>query len=309
MKQSLLTVLISVLLLHTSDIIAQDITCANLINEVYKDSEIIKPNSTNNPTVNYAKPATQIPDVRYVDDFVSGGGSNHYCNTVTDCTDGSSNLMYNVYYPNIQYSDTKKLPAIILFHAGGFSDCTNFNTPNTNEMQTYCTEFAKRGFVAFNVEYRRGQEDDSLTKYTSASAMLAMYRAIQDAKGAIRTIVSRELNNVTPYRVDVQNIFIGGLSAGSIMAIEAGYYNSTMINQVFPSISSYLGDINADYYLGNASGSSYTIKGVLDLWGFASIPLNFASNLAAFFSQNSKRPSFIAFHGGSDSRIKIDSGS
>ncbi len=144
--------MISVLLLYTSDIIAQDITCANLINEVYKDSEIIKPNSTNNPTVNYAKPNTQILDVRYVNDFVSGGGSNHYCNTVTDCTDGSASLIYQVYYPNTAYSETKKLPAVILFHAGGFSDCTNFNT---TEMQTYCTEFAKRGFVAFNVEYRR----------------------------------------------------------------------------------------------------------------------------------------------------------
>ncbi len=177
MKQSLLTVLISVLLLYTSDIIAQDITCANLINEVYKDSEIIKPNSTNNPTVNYAKPNTQILDVRYVNDFVSGGGSNHYCNTVTDCTDGSVSLIYQVYYPNTAYSETKKLPAVILFHAGGFSDCTNFNT----------------------------------------------------------------------------------------------------------------------------------IKGVLDLWGAAHLPLNFASNPAGFFSQNSKRPSLIAFHGGSDGVINIDS--
>ncbi len=304
MKQSLLTVLISVLLLYTSDIIAQDITCANLINEVYKDSEIIKPNSTNNPTVNYAKPNTQILDVRYVNDFVSGGGSNHYCNTVTDCTDGSVSLIYQVYYPNTAYSETKKLPAVILFHAGGFSDCTNFNT---TEMQTYCTEFAKRGFVAFNVEYRRGKEEDSVSKYTSASRFLAMYRCIQDARGAIRTIVSRELNNVTPYRIDVQSIFLGGLSSGSVMAIAAGYYNSTMINQIFPSVSSYLGDIDGDNYLGNASEGSYTIKGVLDLWGAAHLPLNFASNPAGFFSQNSKRPSLIAFHGGSDGVINIDS--
>ncbi len=304
MKQSLLTVLISVLLLYTSDIIAQDITCANLINEVYKDSEIIKPNSTNNPTVNYAKPNTQILDVRYVNDFVSGGGSNHYCNTVTDCTDGSASLIYQVYYPNTAYSETKKLPAVILFHAGGFSDCTNFNT---TEMQTYCTEFAKRGFVAFNVEYRRGKEEDSVSKYTSASRFLAMYRCIQDARGAIRTIVSRELNNVTPYRIDVQSIFLGGLSSGSVMAIAAGYYNSTMINQIFPSVSSYLGDIDGDNYLGNASEGSYIIKGVLDLWGAAHLPLNFASNPAGFFSQNSKRPSLIAFHGGSDGVINIDS--
>jgi len=289
--------------LFTLNVCAQNLTCANLINEVYTDAQIIKPNSTTNPPVKYAKPATQISDVKYADDLAKG--STVYCNSVTDCTDGSSGLIYKVYYPNIQYSDTKKLPAVILFHSGGFSDCTNLDAA---DIGIYCTEFAKRGFVAFTVEYRRGKEEDLTGKYISASKYLAMYRSIQDSRGAVRTIVSRELNKATPYRIDVQNIFVGGPSAGGIIAVAIAYYNSTMINQVFPSISTYLGGINADMYLGNAGENSYTIKGVLDLWGFANVPLNFASNPASFFSQNSKRPAFIAFHGGADSVIKFDSG-
>src|SRR4051794_28620861 len=137
MKQIPLNVVSALLLLCATNIFAQDFTCANLINEIYNNSEIIMPNSTTNPPVKYAKPGTQLPDVRYIHDFVRGGETNNYCNTVTDCTDGSSKLVYKVYYPNIQYSDTKKLPAVILFHAGGFSDCTNFNSP---DMATYCTE-------------------------------------------------------------------------------------------------------------------------------------------------------------------------
>ena len=290
----------------TNYLFAQNLTCANLINEVYSDSQIIKPNSTNNPPVNYAKPGIQILDVKYIKDSLSGGGKNHGCNTVNNCTDGSANLVYEVYYPNITYSDTKKLSAFIFFHDGGFSDCTNFHSTAT---QTYCIEFAKRGFVVFNVEYRKGKVEDNNGKYTSASRFLALYRSIQDARGAIRTIVSRELSKVTPYRINVRRIFLGGPSSGAVMALLAGCYNSTMINQIFPNVSSRLGAIDINNYLGNASKSSYTIKGILSLWGEAYVPLNFASNPAGFFSQNSKRPSLISFHGGSDPVVKIDSGS
>ena len=290
----------------TNYLFAQNLTCANLINEVYSDSQIIKPNSTNNPPVNYAKPGIQILDVKYIKDSLSGGGKNHGCNTVNNCTDGSANLVYEVYYPNITYSDTKKLSAFIFFHDGGFSDCTNFHSTAT---QTYCIEFAKRGFVVFNVEYRKGKVEDSIGKYTSASRFLALYRSIQDARGAIRTIVSRELSKVTPYRINVHRIFLGGPSSGAVMALLAGCYNSTMINQIFPNVLSRLGAIDINNYLGNASKSSYTIKGILSLWGEAYVPLNFASNPAGFFSQNSKRPSLISFHGGSDPVVKIDSGS
>jgi poly(3-hydroxybutyrate) depolymerase len=290
----------------TNYLFAQNLTCANLINEVYSDSQIIKPNSTNNPPVNYAKPGIQILDVKYIKDSLSGGGKNHGCNTVNNCTDGSANLVYEVYYPNITYSDTKKLSAFIFFHDGGFSDCTNFHSTAT---QTYCIEFAKRGFVVFNVEYRKGKVEDNIGKYTSASRFLALYRSIQDARGAIRTIVSRELSKVTPYRINVHRIFLGGPSSGAVMALLAGCYNSTMINQIFPNVSSRLGAIDINNYLGNASKSSYTIKGILSLWGEAYVPLSFASNPAGFFSQNSKRPSLISFHGGSDPVVKIDSGS
>jgi len=290
----------------TNYLFAQNLTCANLINEVYSDSQIIKPNSTNNPPVNYAKPGIQILDVKYIKDSLSGGGKNHGCNTVNNCTDGSATLVYEVYYPNITYSDTKKLSAFIFFHDGGFSDCTNFHSTAT---QTYCIEFAKRGFVVFNVEYRKGKVEDSIGKYTSASRFLALYRSIQDARGAIRTIVSRELSKVTPYRINVHRIFLGGPSSGAVMALLAGCYNSTMINQIFPNVSSRLGAIDINNYLGNASKSSYTIKGILSLWGEAYVPLSFASNPAGFFSQNSKRPSLISFHGGSDPVVKIDSGS
>jgi acetyl esterase/lipase len=66
------------------------------------------------------------------------------------------NLRYYVYYPNIDYS-TCKLPASIVAHSGGFSDCSNINNTDGTDIRTICIEMAKRGYVCFSVEYRRGR--------------------------------------------------------------------------------------------------------------------------------------------------------
>jgi hypothetical protein len=71
----------------------------------------------------------------------------------------------------------------------------------------------------------------------------------------------KRIKQVTPYRINVHRIFLGGPSSGAVMALLAGCYNSTMINQIFPNVLSRLGAIDINNYLGNASKSSYTIKG------------------------------------------------
>jgi len=100
------------------------------------------------------------------------------------CIPNPNHLVYDVYYPSdYEDYDTCPLPAIILFHAGGFIECTNFRQPG---IMTICQELAKRGYVAYSVEYRTGRITDPSdnAKYTSVQQQLAAYRAIQDAKGA-----------------------------------------------------------------------------------------------------------------------------
>jgi acetyl esterase/lipase len=288
------------ILLVSTKAFPQDFSCTNLIKTIYSESEIKKPNDTDNPVVSYAKPNTQIMDVHYANDFLGG----NQCSKTDGCNDGSDKLQYEVYYPDIVY--TNPLPGIIFFHGGGLSDCTNFN--HSEGGSTYCIEFAKRGFVAFNVEYRRGRVDDPVHKYTSASDILAFYRAIQDGKGAIRTIVERELNRAEPYRIAVQNIFLAGASSGAALSLQIAFYTRKMNKQVFGNMDSYLGAIDTDSYAGNAAPRTYRIRGVLDLWGRAVVPVNFADNLSAFFSQNRKIPVVIAFQGASDNVISIDTG-
>jgi acetyl esterase/lipase len=277
---------------------AQDLTCANLINEVYSDAQIKKPNSTDNPRVSYKKNNTVVLDVQYTSDSLS----NKPCSASTACVDGSNNLMYEVYYPDIKYSNRRRLPAIIFFHGGGLSDCSDFDQGG---VQTYCIEFAKRGFVAFNVEYRRGRIEDVEKKFTSASQILAAYRAVQDARGALRSIVQRELDKSTPYRIDPDNIFLGGASAGGDIALNVGFETPRMVRQAFPRVAPYLGAVDADNYFGNPAKGKYTIRGVLSLWGGIYVPLQFENSPADFFSQNKRPPALIAFHGGADNEVNI----
>jgi len=90
-------------------------------------------------------------------------------------------LRYDIYYPIVpNQSVPLTLPAIFVFHPGGFSDCSYKYLPG---MRYMCEQFALRGFVVFNVEYRRGiiQDQNPPLTYSTVQQQMAIYRACQDA--------------------------------------------------------------------------------------------------------------------------------
>lgn len=231
------------------------------------------------------------------------------CSITDGCINDAGALVYDVYFPkNHNYTDCP-LPALIFFHPGGFSDCSDRFGPF---MDTVCYEFAKRGFVVFNVEYRRGRIKDQLqpTKYTSVQQQLAAYRACQDGRGAVRSIIKRERNRNNfndPYSIDTNKIFVGGASAGGVIAMITSWYSNPMVYAAFPSVSAQniqnvLGPINADYYYGD---STYNYKprilGNLCMWGSVPIPNNPPNTELDFFvNGNAIVKPVIAFHGKED---------
>src|SRR4030095_5589109 len=134
-----------------------------------------------------------------------------------NCTD--TVLTYDVYYPSNYNFTNKKLPAIFMIHGGGFKDGTT-----KKRSAQYCAEFAMRNFIAINIEYRTGLKDGE--SCFSATRMFAVYRAIQDVRGAIRKVVADEKSSSPPnYRIDLDALFIGGMSAGAITAGNVAYFN------------------------------------------------------------------------------------
>lgn len=272
------------------------------------------PNTAQDKNINYGKYnlAPNYPgDVKYKNE--NDNCKNDTLINYAECrTDSTGKLRYDVYYPvGHNYTDCP-LPAVIYVHGGGFSDCSPMGGNSDVGIA-----FAQRGFVFFNIEYRAGRRLSSNGAYNSVQQELATYRASQDVRGAVRSIIKRQreqfalpLPQRKPYQIDTNYLFIGGNSAGSITALNVAYYpRQSMVDSVAPhsgsvTISQALGPINADYYYGTPD-IEYTskLKGIFDQWGAVFVPPNFDSSTAKNFFD--LRIPTICFHGQADPVVPI----
>jgi hypothetical protein len=191
-------------------------------------------------------------------------------------------LTFNVVYPALALDTLALRPFILIIHGGGFV------SGNKEDWNNECREFAKRGFVAATIDYRLGLTGNCAVD--SFSYDKAVYRAIQDAKAALRFAV----NNAAAARIDTSQIFIGGGSAGAATALGVLYLSQAEWDSYSPIISQTLGPLNTS---GNNLTNSFSIKGIMNNWG--AIGKN-------FIQQNEMVP-MIAFHGDADSTVDIDS--
>ncbi|NNV57114.1 alpha/beta hydrolase [Limnovirga soli] len=227
----------------------------------------------------------------------------------TICKNDAAYLVYDAYYPSNNDYLNCKLPAVILVHGGSWDECSDYRNAGIVKL---CQEFAKRGFVAFSIQYRTGVlvdrnivPNDPSRTYTSAQQLLAIYRGCQDVRGAIRSIIKRQNDGLNVnYQINVNKLFIGGVSAGSVIALSTAYYQTqSQYDAVFPGISTSLGSIDRNFY--DIDYPTYynffpNVKGVFDCWGGLTIPIANESNPYSFFSANPKKYPIIAFHGLSD---------
>ena len=190
-------------------------------------------------------------------------------------------------------------------------------------MPTMCTKLAFKGFICFNVEYRRGRIKDTRRQYRSVQAQLAQYRSSQDGRGAIRSILQIERNAVSgaKFKIDTANMFLAGASAGGLIVNTAAYYSKEMVADAFPAysgsptIEQVLGPIDADYYVGSPNIDFQPhIKGVLDMWTGISIPLDYypPGDVLDFFNGSTapvNTPALISFQGYRDEVFPFSLGS
>ena len=191
-------------------------------------------------------------------------------------------LTMNVFFPKLNIDTLPLRPFILIIHGGGF---VNGNKEDWNDD---CREFAKRGFVAATIDYRLGLTGNCAVD--SFSYDKAVYRAIQDAKAALRFAV----DNAAASRIDTSWMFIGGGSAGAATSLGVLYLSQNDWNSYSPTIPQNLGPLNTS---GNNLTNTYTLKGIMNNWGGIG---------KAFIDANEMVP-MIAFHGDADSTANIDS--
>ena len=101
-------------------------------------------------------------------------------------------------------------PVIIFIHTGAFFSGHN----ELDDVVDLSIAAAKRGYVSVNINYRLG-----LNILSSYSGERAVFRGVQDASAAIRYL--KEFHQ--ELRIDPENIFIWGTSAGSFIGLHLAF--------------------------------------------------------------------------------------
>lgn len=135
--------------------------------------------------------------------------------------DGSqTKLDYDLYEPK---DDTAALrPLVIMMHGGAF-----FNFPivtkRSPDIVELSTDLAKRGYVVISPEYRLLRNPLSLV---NEKAMVQIVAAtLFDINGLLCKMVER-YNNGNPDRIDINRVFVGGVSAGAVIALQGLYLDT-----------------------------------------------------------------------------------
>ncbi len=157
-----------------------------------------------------------------------------------------TNLYYDIYQP---VGDTvTSRPLIIWMHGGGYTT----GTRHEGYLRNWCRQFAKRGYVAVSIDYRLG------TGGGMDGKIKAIYRAVQDAKAAIRYF--REYAD--SFDIDTNKIVLAGSSVGGFTAIHAAYWDTDELPAAI--------DTNVLGNLEGASGNpghSSLVNAVVNFWG------------------------------------------
>ena len=121
------------------------------------------------------------------------------------------NLRMDIYQP--QGDTLQKRPLIIICFGGGFVTGSRTHW----SIVLLAQELAKRGFVTAAIDYRLG-----MNLFNQNLGLRAVYRGIQDGRSAVRYFRA-DADGANTYRIDPEQIYMGGHSAGAFVALHNAY--------------------------------------------------------------------------------------
>ncbi|MEM0997554.1 MAG: T9SS type A sorting domain-containing protein [Bacteroidota bacterium] len=109
-------------------------------------------------------------------------------------------------------------PLIVLQHGGSFIG----GSKDQGDITTLAEPLARMGYVVASAEYRLGMAGIPFPGPDSSSASESVLRAVHDFKAAVRWFYQSAANG-NPYRIDTNQLYIGGVSAGAVSAVHYAY--------------------------------------------------------------------------------------
>ncbi len=187
-------------------------------------------------------------------------------------------LFMDIYQPE---NDTEiNRPLIVLAHGGSFI------SGDKSDLSEIASFLAKAGYVVASINYRL--LDVTPTQLAFKQVVI---NAVVDMKAAVR-FFNKDAGTTDTYKIDTNNIFIGGYSAGAITALQYAYVNSDS-ELITIGGSTFVDYVNSKGGLEGGSGNetySSSVKGVINISG-ALFNKNFI---------NSSEPSLYSIHGTDD---------
>ncbi len=195
----------------------------------------------------------------------------------------STNLLLDVYQGFLDTASNR--PLVILAHGGSFIQ----GNRKSADIVSLCKNLAKRGYVVVSFEYRLGVDILS-GKTLEQEFSQAVLRAAQDGRAAIRYFY-KSAQNGNAFRIDTNQIYTGGISAGGVLGLHLAFLNTKAELASLTINADSLGGIE-----GNSGNAAYSwkVKGVISLCGAL-------ANVS--WMNNDKQISLCNMHGTQDATV------
>jgi len=199
----------------------------------------------------------------------------------------NESLLMDVYEPVGDALDNR--PLVIMCHGGYFLS----GDKAAPDMLPLCTDLARMGYVVASINYRVGIPFGAELEVPYGQALL---RAIQDVRAAIRWFRKNADTEGNTYRINPEQIFVGGASAGGFMALHLAYMDENEIpswlDMTIPGLE---GGLEGE---SGSPGYSSEVSGIL--------PVSGAMGDSDWIDAGDTTPACV-FHGDADLTVTIDS--
>lgn len=177
-----------------------------------------------------------------------------------------------------------KRPLFILTPGGGFVQ------HGETWMDTFAEQMARAGYVVAVNRYRLSDAINSPEKFSDA-----LFKAFADQKALIRFFM-KDAQTKNTYRIDPDNIFIGGHSGGAITSMQVAYLDEK--DELPDPLKQALANNGGLDGVKGKEKLKYKIRGVVNLSGLV-------TDLNVF---DAGEPALLSIHGDLDNVVLIGSG-
>ncbi len=173
-------------------------------------------------------------------------------------TIGTYPLLMDIYQPLLDTAPGNR-PVIVFAFGGAFV----YGARVSPDIVQLCTMYAQMGYVCVSIDYRLS--DELLINPSAANATRAVLKGTHDMRSAVRYLRRQAVELGNLMRIDTNQIYAGGVSAGAFCAIHTAYLDKdSEIPPILQDVAAKNGGLE-----GRSGNPGYSSKvvGVINLCG------------------------------------------